>query len=171
MTWNDTSTCETWDDAASLALWEIESKFKDSHGPFDDAFDFVARVSNEIHAAHMFHEEWQRGAVMRHLAWAGTVAWEWLSFNHCANQNRLHGELLDMLVDRHHKYGPGNINRFKELGLIVRLSDKVARLRNLQDGNGAHVTDETVVDTWMDIVGYTAIAIMLRDDTFDLPLA
>lgn len=65
------------------------------------------------------------------------------------------GEMLD---SRHKKYGAGNIAEFGELGLLVRLSDKLARLKNNQED----FTDESVDDTVQDIVGYALIWLMWR---------
>lgn len=71
-------------------------------------------------------------------------------------------DLLDdteeMMLSRHKKYGAGNIAEFGELGLLVRLSDKLARLKNNQED----FTDESVDDTVQDIVGYALIWLMWR---------
>lgn len=74
--------------------------------------------------------------------------------------------ITQLLCDRHAKYGQGNINEFKEYGLLVRMSDKVARIKN-HDGANA---DEATIDACYDLVGYAAIAVMLERGTFTLPL-
>lgn len=74
-------------------------------------------------------------------------------------------DVVDLLVERHHKYGPGNILEFRELGLLVRMSDKNARIQN----SDRDFADETFVDALMDIVGYAAIAYMLDLNLFQLP--
>ena len=56
---------------------------------------------------------------------------------------------------------------FKHLGLMVRLSDKMERLRNLYHKNKENNTNfESVRDTYMDIAGYGVIGLMLLDGTF-----
>lgn len=81
-------------------------------------------------------------------------------------------EWLDALVDeakavmreRGKKYGPGNIAEWGELGVLVRLSDKMARLREMQQ-NGSSASDfadESVEDTYIDIINYGIIALAWR---------
>lgn len=81
-----------------------------------------------------------------------------------------------MLAAKQHDYGHGNILKFGLLGVVVRLSDKLARLENLykrmsQDDREYEPTFcESIADTWDDIVGYCVIALMVLDGTFELPL-
>ena len=37
-----------------------------------------------------------------------------------------------VFAKKQHDYGPGNISSFGEVGVLVRVSDKIARLKNLQ---------------------------------------
>lgn len=77
-------------------------------------------------------------------------------------------EFADFLCGKQHDYGHDNINSFGLVGLAVRLSDKVARLRNLSKKIGAK--NESILDTWNDIVGYAVIAEMIFTNTFNLEL-
>ena len=79
-------------------------------------------------------------------------------------------EMLDLLVGKQHDYGHHNIDSFGLTGLVVRLSDKVARLANLAKRNTDYTFNEPVLDTWRDIVGYCVIAEMWMDRTFHLDL-
>jgi hypothetical protein len=58
-------------------------------------------------------------------------------------------------------YGPTNIAGYGELGVAVRQSDKVARIRNLIV-TGREPADETRDDSWGDAMVYSAIALMCR---------
>lgn len=62
-------------------------------------------------------------------------------------------EIGTMMLERHRKYGPGNIAAEGELGLRVRLGDKFARLKAGSD----NFDDETVENTLDDIIGYALI--------------
>ena len=75
--------------------------------------------------------------------------------------------VADLVIRKQHDYGHDNILSFGEFGVLVRLNDKVARLKNLQ---GMEAKNETVDDTWMDVAGYALIALMLRRGTFTMPL-
>ena len=77
--------------------------------------------------------------------------------------------LQDTLCSKQHDYGHDNINAFGIIGVAVRLSDKIARYKNLQ-GKPNRVAGETIVDTLTDMVGYAVLARMLEDGTFQLDL-
>ena len=78
-------------------------------------------------------------------------------------------EIADLVISKQRDYGHGNILAFGELGVLVRCSDKIERLKNLWK-RGIEPENETVTDTWKDLVGYSFIALMLREGTFTLPL-
>ena len=68
---------------------------------------------------------------------------------------------------KQHDYGPGNISKFLEVGVIVRLSDKIERLINLwKKGALDMATCESAEDTWQDICNYGAIGLMCRRETW-----
>lgn len=70
-------------------------------------------------------------------------------------------EYLELFERKHHDYGPGNIARFGELGVLVRAHDKMERLINLQNFDPV-VGDESKDDTWQDLMGYALIAQLVR---------
>lgn len=59
------------------------------------------------------------------------------------------------------KYGPGNIAEFGEIGVMIRISDKLKRRINLWR-TGQTPVDETIEDTWGDAANYSIIALMCR---------
>lgn len=62
-------------------------------------------------------------------------------------------------------YGPGNIAQTGLYGIAVRLSDKIARLLNLTGGSRvARVRDESLRDTFMDMLNYSVFGIMLIEN-------
>ena len=78
-------------------------------------------------------------------------------------------EIHKILVRKQSDYGPENIRRFGRQGLMVRLHDKVARLENLSL-RGTDPENESVKDTFIDIIGYCSIGIMWEQRNFLLPL-
>lgn len=64
-----------------------------------------------------------------------------------------------VFAKKQHDYGPGNIASFGEFGVLVRTSDKIARLTNLQ---GRPAVNESVGDSWLDVANYGVIAQMVR---------
>ena len=53
---------------------------------------------------------------------------------------------------------------------MIRTHDKIARLENLC-GSDFEPNNESIDDTLLDIIGYSAIGIMWETETFLLPLA
>ena len=76
-----------------------------------------------------------------------------------------------IVIAKQHDYGHDNILAFKEQGLVVRLWDKIARLKNLlgkraNDENHFVPKNESIEDTFTDIAGYAIIGLMLADHSF-----
>lgn len=72
---------------------------------------------------------------------------------------KLFVECAVLLDEKNRDYGPGNISAFGEKGVIVRLNDKVERLKTLVWGD-KHPEHEKVSDTWLDIANYGVIGLM-----------
>jgi hypothetical protein len=77
---------------------------------------------------------------------------------------------LRTLAQKHADYGVNGMARFGVRGVIVRCADKSERLKNLWKIGHKSVL-EPIEDTYLDILGYSTIALMLTDDVFKLPLA
>lgn len=73
---------------------------------------------------------------------------EWLA--------ELMAEVEELMRERGAKYGPGNIAQFGDYGVLVRLSDKLSRMQHSLEHDHA---DESVEDTWKDVVGYGLIGL------------
>ena len=74
-------------------------------------------------------------------------------------------EVARTVIEKHKDYGPDNILVFKEQGLIVRLWDKIGRLKHLLWTN-SNPNYDSVVDSFTDIAGYGIIGLMLQKETF-----
>lgn len=77
------------------------------------------------------------------------------------------------VIKKQNDYGPENVAKFGMWGLIVRLHDKIARFENLMSKNRSGknaVSDETIYDTLLDIIGYSTVAILWSYGWFFLPL-
>src|SRR5690606_15093989 len=80
-------------------------------------------------------------------------------------------EMREVMIERQLKYGPENILDCGKPGIVVRLSDKAARLRNAWlNGKGTNVTDESVEDTVIDADKHGGIGLMLGRDWWGLPM-
>lgn len=65
--------------------------------------------------------------------------------------------------ERQRKYGPGNIAEFGDYGILVRLYDKLARLRRYYVEKVGDMPDESVRDAWADVAVYATIALVCMD--------
>ena len=72
-------------------------------------------------------------------------------------------EVADIIIQKHKDYGADYILIFKEQGLVVRVWDKVSRLKNIVWRGQAPTILE---DTWKDVAGYAIIGMMLQRGTF-----
>lgn len=76
---------------------------------------------------------------------------------------------IHLLVKKHEDYGPANISDAPGgalNGLSVRLHDKVARLNNLLSNN-KEPQNESIQDTFIDILNYALIALLVIDGKWD----
>jgi hypothetical protein len=96
---------------------------------------------------------------------AGVQALQWLLDNHPPFE---HNEMVQLLCRKQHDYGHNNITNFGIIGVAIRICDKIARIDNLSKRN--QPTNESLIDSYIDIVGYAMISIMLNEDSFKLPL-
>ena len=77
-------------------------------------------------------------------------------------------ELGDLLIKKHRDYGPKNISNSPygaTNGLVVRMWDKIARINNLVDSK-VKPSNESLRDSFIDLLNYSAIAIMVLDNNW-----
>jgi hypothetical protein len=75
---------------------------------------------------------------------------------------KLCNEAKDLMVKKNHDYGANsdpfrNFRTFGSLGILVRMSDKLARLHSYLENGKLKVEDETVRDTLLDIINYSVL--------------
>jgi len=83
--------------------------------------------------------------------------------------NKIMAELGDLLIRKHSDYGPKNISEAPGgaiNGLLVRMHDKMARLKNLHYNNKS-ANYESIEDTYKDLANYAVIALMVLRDKWD----
>ena len=74
-------------------------------------------------------------------------------------------EAGNLLLKKHTDYGPKNISQSPGSplnGLRVRMWDKMARINHLID-NGAKPENESLRDSFLDLLNYSAIAMMVLE--------
>jgi polyhydroxyalkanoate synthesis regulator phasin len=78
-------------------------------------------------------------------------------------------DMHELLVSKQHDYGHKNILMFGSTGIGIRICDKIARLQTLLN-NESDPHNESLLDSWYDLVGYATLAKMLDNNVFTLEL-
>jgi len=69
-------------------------------------------------------------------------------------------ENVAVLDRKQRDYGSRNISEFGEMGILMRVWDKICRLKNLMGKETA--MNESIDDSWLDMANYAIIAILVR---------
>jgi hypothetical protein len=163
----------TWDDAARRAVFQIFNhsfntwdRMPDVREYLDYLIDEMGPESKKEIPGKVAAEYW---AILGRTS--AVVAEKKNVFIEIDEQLAYHvDDISKILVKKQRDYGHHNIARFGRAGLLVRMHDKVARLENLlQDGRAPE--NESVVDNFIDVIGYASIGIMWERNWFLLPLA
>ena len=93
----------------------------------------------------MNREEWLKRLKELHTA----------EYNLCCKKNQDYSSSEDPFA---------NFRLFNELGFLVRMSDKLSRLKQYIANNKLSVEDESVVDTLMDLSNYANLLIGFLED-------
>jgi hypothetical protein len=162
----------TWDDAARRAVFQIFNhsfntwdRMSDVREYLDYLIDEMGPESKKEIPGKVAAEYW---AILGRTA--AVVAEKKEIFKEIDEElNYWVDAISRILVKKQRDYGHHNIARFGRAGLLVRMHDKVARLENLIQ-NDTDPENESVVDNFIDIIGYASIGIMWERNWFLLPL-
>lgn len=69
-------------------------------------------------------------------------------------------ENVAVLDRKQRDYGSRNISEFGEIGILMRVWDKICRLKNLMGKENPK--NESIDDSWLDMANYAIIAILVR---------
>lgn len=159
---------KTFEEAAGQAahyIWELYEPKPSSIIALAVVARFFNAIADEAFGRDEQHATWlanRFGTLGARAVWGETIP---------TNLVRAKlGDVVELVCRKQHDYGHQNILRFGLDGIIVRLSDKLARLENLL-ARDLSPANESIKDTWDDVIGYSLIAIMLVRGTFLLPLA
>tara|TARA_R100000742_G_C4276496_1_gene97627 strand:- start:1715 stop:2200 length:486 start_codon:yes stop_codon:yes gene_type:complete len=152
------NTSETWDEAAERHVFRIWDNSSNLH--FEDPVKQIRKHVDRM-IDTFFHGDAELESEFWWLNLGGLVL---LAYGDLDPY-----EVSRILADKQRDYGPNNIARFAEKGLILRLHDKVARLENLLSSSSA-AKNESIADTYLDIIGYSVIGLMWMNDEFFNPL-
>jgi hypothetical protein len=76
---------------------------------------------------------------------------------------KIHKECLELSINKNKDYGSQSLVKYKELGMLIRISDKIDRLDNLIfNKQKINVSDEKIEDTLKDVINYSTYIIMYQ---------
>lgn len=162
---------KSWQNAAEIAVSEIyDMAIPSKDAEVGSLIRFMRfRFDSALNSIDNYNYVTEQSLTMD-----GQVLWSFVG-RHALNVLTITGwrpdrnEMVATLIRKQKDYGPENIARFGNIGLLIRMHDKIARLENIYqkcDGefnkavNVNAVSDETIIDTLIDIIGYSAIALM-----------
>ncbi len=174
-------TPDTWDSAAGITVSQIFSfnlpavtKLEDMRTQLDYMISKNTGISPDdfVSSAEMSNL-WKSLALMtRAAASVSEIAFFGINTERAPdeeNLKKLIKEAAGLIIRKQRDYGSDNILRFGRLGLLVRVHDKIARLENLA-ARGTKPNNESIVDNYLDVIGYCTVAIMFERGWFTLPL-
>ena len=74
-------------------------------------------------------------------------------------------EISKLIRRKNQMYGDGNVDAMGIEGVILRITEKIERLKHLRK-IGLNPDEETLEDTWQDIIGFGIIGLMLQRGTW-----
>lgn len=79
---------------------------------------------------------------------------------------QVNDELLQMFLKKHKDYGKGNILSVREIGIALRIAEKVERLKHLLL-KGEAPANESIEETLIDIAVYANLGVLLGRGQFE----
>lgn len=165
---------QTWNEAAEIVVSEMmlnaNSCYIAGFTSTEERQEFILetfeKVVEQVFQNKTPQDEQSINFKWTAIAWSGLIGY--------ANETKVSVDeagmhLLKTVIGKQRMYGHGNISRFGVPGLVIRLNDKLERLKNIQKHDGP-VLFEPLNDTWLDICGYSVIAIMWLNGWFMLEL-
>jgi hypothetical protein len=73
-------------------------------------------------------------------------------------------QIYTVLEERNKSYGDENLKDYGVLGLLIRMSDKLARIRNALTLEDKERAKEVIKDALVDIAGYAINGLRIVDD-------
>lgn len=163
---------KNWQSAASIILdasYDMMTSGSFYSMPDQEAcLDFIIKELDEI-VENIFHGSKDEEILEEQFFDLAIAAIVGLSYTADITHKKAIKTIFDTLIDKQKMYGHGNIAKFALPGIVIRLNDKIERLKNLKQHKGP-VLFEPIQDTWLDITGYSVIAIMWIRDWFLLEM-
>ena len=85
------------------------------------------------------------------------------SLNRVGQLEKIQKEALELFAKKNADYGDA-VAEYGNIGVLVRLGDKIKRLQSISSKQISLVNDESLRDTLIDLHNYSAMAIMCLEE-------
>ena len=162
---------ETWGDGARRSVYRIVDhsfKWRDRMSDIRESLDYMIELndSGKDVSPGVWAEYW---SLLGSVA-AATAAKMQIFETNLENVEFYVAKISSVLVSKQLDYGSENISKFGRTGILVRAHDKVARIENLTKKGEISPKNESIADSFLDLIGYSAIGIMWEEEWFLLPI-
>jgi len=90
-----------------------------------------------------------------------------MSSNRIEQMKKVHNEALELFKKKNTDYGDA-FATYGAIGVLVRMSDKINRAISIDKNKVSLIDDEKLRDTLIDLHNYSAMAIMLLDESNEI---
>ncbi len=151
-----------WDSGAAIvinAIVDMTGSHEYSTLPDELACQEAIEARLDDIVEHVFHGDQDQEIIEEQFFDMAIAALCGFAFSANVSHQKAASLVFETVVGKQKMYGHGNIARFEIPGVVIRTNDKLERLKNLRKHDGP-VLFEPLQDTWLDICGYSLIAIM-----------
>ena len=148
--------------AVALLATEASNSLSDPN-KFDPIETYISRWVTSLQSGEYDESDMELATMV--ISRAGIESVKWLEEN--AGPFSV-DDMTAIICRKQHDYGHKNITNFGVIGVGIRICDKIARIKNLSKLGDPK--NESLLDSYYDIIGYSAIALMLENESFHLPL-
>lgn len=93
-----------------------------------------------------------------------------LNMNRVDQMSAVQKEAMELFKKKNADYGD-SFAKYGSVGVVVRIGDKINRLSSVTNNGVTLVNNESIRDTLIDLHNYSAMAIMLLDETKKTPIS
>lgn len=168
----------TWQRCASEKIEHIFEKIEHIFDlEVDNRWNEISNIVSDMSASYdevIVQTNSLENVSLSQLYYKKVLLWDYLAIKSIAALRSIDIEItkamvLYTLISKQRDYGKNNISRFGSSGLLIRVHDKLARIQNILERSKNNidtamslnsVKDESIVDTFVDVIGYSIIGLM-----------
>lgn len=142
----------------------VETLFQDNRKFYNDLFDFQYEYMEKITMKHKSSmsisiENYHTNNIKKVMKNINLACLQHITENTQLSQKEVVNNNKELFLKKNRDYG-NSFEDFGFIGILIRLNDKINRLKSLHNKTNCHVEDESILDTIQDLYNYTIIALI-----------